>query len=323
MPGSDDGHDEVVTPPTPETTRPPAPDANGRAGPEARAAAAVPPPALLLVSNVSLQLGAAIAVQLFDTLGPFGTTFLRIALSAVLLLVARRKQIDGRARDHIGLLVLFGCVIGGTNLAFYGAIDRIPLGIAVAVEFVGPLGVAALTSRRLKEFFWVGLAAVGLLMLTPEIGRDLDPVGIVLALVAGAGWAGFILISPRVAKDVGDSGLALAMVAASVFTLPFALTGGGLERLDLGLLAAALAVAILSTTLPLSLEFEALKRMTARAYGVMVTLEPVVAVVVGAIVLSQALGPTALIAVAFITVAAIGVNLTDRHAPEATPIPPA
>jgi inner membrane transporter RhtA len=297
----------------------PIPDAPGP-GRLSRAAAAVPPPGLLLVSIVSIQLGAAIAVQLFETLGPIGTTFLRVAFSAVLLLVATRRQVGASARRHAGLLVLFGCTIGATNLCFYGAIDRIPLGIAVAIEFVGPLGVAAVTSRRVIDFVWIGLAVTGLLLLTPSIGTDLDPVGIGLALAAGAGWASFVLISPRVARDVGGAGLALAMVVAALFVLPFELAAGGLGRLDLRLLAGAFAVAVLSTALPLSLEFEALKRMTARAYGIIVTMEPVAAVVVGSLVLGQALPPAALLAVACVTAAAIGVTLSDRRAGVGGPV---
>jgi inner membrane transporter RhtA len=280
--------------------------------------AAAPPPGLLLVSIVSIQLGAAVAVQLFDALGPIATTFLRIALSAVLLLVAMRRQIGPSARRHVGLLLLFGCAIGTTNLCFYGAIARIPLGIAVAIEFIGPLGVAALTSRRPAHFLWIGLAVAGLLLLTPDIGADLDPIGVGLALAAGGGWASFVLLSPRLASRVGSGGLALAMAAASLYTLPFAVVAGGVERLDLGVLAAALAVAALSTAVPLTLEFEALKRMTARAYGITVTLEPVAAAIVGAVILGQALPPNALVAIACVTVAAIGVTLTDRRgsAPE-------
>jgi inner membrane transporter RhtA len=286
-----------------------------------RAAAVVPPSALVLTSIVSIQLGAAVAVSLFDSLGPVATTFLRIALAALLLLIFRRPGFDARARRHVVLLLLFGSVIAAMNLAFYGAIARIPLGIAVAIEFVGPLGVAVLTSRRQREFVWIVLAVGGLVLLTPEIGGGLDPLGVGLALVAGAGWAGFVLISPRVARDVGDGGLALAMAVAGLVTLSFALNAGGLERLDPWLLTGALAVALLSTALPLSLEFEALKRMSARAYGVMVTLEPVVAVLVGAVILSQALPPTALLAVACISIAAIGVNLTDRRGSEIAPPP--
>jgi len=198
------------------------------------------------------------------------------------------------------------------NICFYGAIARVPLGIAVAIEFIGPLGVAVITSRRLTEFAWIGLAVAGLMLLTPSIGTDLDPVGVALAAAAGAGWAGFVLISPRVAGRVGSVGLALAMGVAAVFTVPFELATGGLGRLDIGVLAGALAVAIFSTALPLSLEFEALRRMTARAYGVVVTLEPVVAALVGAVVLGQALPATGVLAISCVTVAAIGVTLTDR-----------
>lgn len=303
------------------TARPGAPDPPRPGGPLARAVAAAPPPGLLLVSIVSIQLGAAVAVHLFETLGPVTTTFLRIGISAVLLLVVARRHVSASARRHVGLLLLFGCSIGITNLCFYGAIARIPLGVAVAIEFVGPLGVAAVTSRRPVEFAWIGLAVVGLLLLTPDIGNRLDPLGVALALAAGGGWASFILLSPRVARGVGGAGLALAMAVAGLFTLPFALAAGGLERLDLVLLGGALAVAILSTALPLSLEFEALRRMTARAYGVIVTLEPVVAALVGAVILGQALSPGAFAAIACVTAAAIGVTLTEGRGTPGEPDP--
>ena len=303
----------VTTSPDPVTTRPEATDPRGRAGALARAAASVPPPGLLLVSIVSIQLGAAVAIQLIDVLGPIVTTFLRLAFSALLLLAVARRQIGASAKRHAGLLLVFGCAIGAMNMCFYGAIERIPLGIAVAIEFIGPLGVAAVTSRRPVEFAWIGLAVVGLLLLTPEIGNGLDPLGVGLAVAAGAGWASFVVLSPRVGERVGGAGLALGLLVASLFTLPFALVVGGLERLDPRLLAGVLAVAVLSTALPLSLEFEALRRMTARAYGIIVTLEPVVATVVGAVILGQALPPIAAVAIACVTVAAIGVTLSDRR----------
>jgi inner membrane transporter RhtA len=284
-----------------------------------RALASVPPPALLLVSIVSIQLGAAVAIHLFETIGPISTVFLRLTFSAVLLLVPARHAIPRLGRRDVALLLLFGCVIGAMNMSFYGAIARIPLGIAVAIEFVGPLSVAVITSRRLTEFAWIALAIAGLVILTPSIGSELDPVGVALALAAGAGWAGFVLVSPRVGGRAGHVGLGLGLGIAALFTLPFELAAGGLERLDAGVLVGALAVAIFSTALPLSLEFEALRRMTARAYGVTVTLEPVAAAVVGAIVLGQALPSAGPLAIACVTVAAIGVTVSDRRVTTTSP----
>jgi inner membrane transporter RhtA len=279
----------------------------------ARTAAAIPPQGLLLISIVSIQLGAAVAIDLFPVLGPVGTAFLRLAFSSVLLLAAARRTIGWGARQHAGSLLLYGAILGVMNMSFYGAISRIPLGIAVAIEFVGPLGLAVITSRRVRDFAWIGLAALGIVLLTPQIGTALDPLGVALAGVAGLCWAGFAVMSQRIGRDLpGNSGLAIAMLVAALVVLPVELVVGGLGRLDLGLLAAALAVAILSTALPWSLEFAALKRMTARAYGVLVTLEPAVAATVGAVLLGQAMGLQGLLAVACVTAAALGVTLSDR-----------
>jgi inner membrane transporter RhtA len=278
-----------------------------------RAAAAVPPPALLLVSIVSIQIGAAVAVNLFPVLGPVATTFLRITFAAVLLLVASRQAITWEARRHAGALLLYGTLLGVMNLCFYGAISRIPLGIAVAIEFVGPLGLAVATSRRGRDFAWIGLAAAGVLLLTPEIGGTLDPLGVALAAAAGLCWAGFIMLSRRLGRVLpGSSGLALGMAVAALVVLPVEVAVGGLGRLDPSVLLGALAVAILSTALPLSLEFEALKRLTARTYGILVTLEPAVAALVGAVLLGQAMGLQGLLAVACVTIAALGVTISDR-----------
>jgi inner membrane transporter RhtA len=274
----------------------------------------VPAPALLLGSVVSIQIGAAIAVQLFPAIGPVATTFLRQAIASVLLLVVFRGSIDATARRHAGWIVFLGFTIAATNLSFYGAIDRIPLGLAVAIEFVGPLGLAAATSRKPLDFAWIGLAAIGLGLLTPEVGSSLDPLGVALALVAGAGWATMVLLNRRLGRLVtGNAALALAMVAAATFSLPVELVAGGLQRLDLGVLAAVCLVAVLSTALPLSLEFEALKRVTPRTYGIVMTLEPVAAAIAGTVLLSQALDPKLVRAVVCVTIAALGVTLSDRR----------
>jgi inner membrane transporter RhtA len=274
----------------------------------------VPPPALLLVSIVSIQLGAAIAVNLFPVLGPVGTTFLRLAFSAVLLIAAARHSITWGARRHAGALLLYGAILGAMNLCFYGAIARIPLGIAVAIEFVGPLGLAVATSRRGRDFAWIGLAVLGIVLLTPEIGGTLDPVGVALAGATGLCWAGFVVMSRRIGRALpGSSGLAICMAVAALVVLPVEVAVGSLGSLDLGLLVGALAVAILSTAVPWSLEFEALKRMTARTYGILVTLEPAVAAMVGALLLGQAVGVQGLLAVVCVTAAALGVTISDRR----------
>jgi len=296
------------------TASPGAPGPKRAEGALARAVAAVPPPGLLLVSAVSIQLGAAVAVNLFPVLGPVATAFLRLAFSAVLLIVATRQSIDWSARHHLGPLLLYGAILAVMNLCFYGAIARIPLGIAVAIEFVGPLGLAVATSRRGRDFAWIGLAALGILLLTPEIGGALDPLGVALAGAAGLCWAAFTVMSQRIGRVMpGHSGLAIAMAVAALVVLPVEVVVGGLGSLDLGLLVAALAVAILSTALPLSLEFEALRRMTARSYGILVTLEPVVASIVGALLLGQAIGLQGILAVACVTIAALGVTISDRR----------
>jgi inner membrane transporter RhtA len=274
----------------------------------------VPPPALLLVSIVSIQLGAAVAVNLFPVLGPVGTAFLRLAFSAVLLIAATRHSIARSARRHAGALLLYGTILGVMNLCFYGSIARIPLGIAVAIEFVGPLGLAVATSRRGRDFAWIGLAGLGIVLLTPEIGGALDPLGVALAGAAGLCWAGFTVMSQRIGRALpGNSGLAIGMAVAAFVVLPVGVAAGGWGNLDPGVLGAALAVAILSTALPLSLEFEALKRMTARSYGILVTLEPATAAIVGALLLGQAIGVQGVLAVACVTVAALGVTISDRR----------
>ena len=276
---------------------------------------AMPPTLLLLSSIVSIQVGAAIAVNaVFPTIGPIATTFLRLSIAAPILIIAARRTIDATVRQHAGWVIALGFTIAATNLSFYNAIDRIPLGLAVAIEFVGPLGLAAATSRKPLDFAWIGLAAIGLGILTPDIGDSLDPLGVGLALVAGAGWAGMVVLSRRVGRLVsGHSGLALAMLAGSVLALPFGLVAGGLERVDLPVLGAVAVVAVLSTALPLSLEFEALKHVSPRTYGIVMTLEPVAAAVAGAVLLSQGLDAKLVVAIVCVTIAALGVTISDRR----------
>lgn len=271
------------------------------------AAGAVPPTGLILMSILSVQIGAALAKGLFATLGPGGTVFLRIGFAALIMLAVGRPRIRGRARADYVAMLLFGLTIAGMNLAFYSAISRIPLGIAVTLEFVGPLCVAVAGSRHRLDLLWAAFAAAGILLLAPWANTAIDPIGIVLALTAGSGWAAYILLNVRVGRAfAGQEGLALAMGIACLVTLPLGIGVGGPLLGGPRLLAAGLGVALLSTVIPFSLEHAALKRLPAQVFGVLMSIEPAVAALVGAIILHQALGIRALLALAGVTLASVG-----------------
>ncbi|MEM7223570.1 MAG: EamA family transporter [Pseudomonadota bacterium] len=275
---------------------------------------ATPPPVLVLLAILSIQLGAALAIDLFATFGPVGTAFLRIAISAVLLAALARPKLDGTLRKNLGLIVCYGIVLATMNACFYMSIARIPLGVAVTIEFLGPLGVAVAASRRPRDLLWVGLALAGVAILSPKIGGDLDPLGVLYAAIAGCMWALFVLISVRVGKTFeGGSGLALGMVVATLVLLPVSWASAGTLLTHPSLIIIVCAVALLSTTVPLALEFEALKRMPPRVYGVLITLEPAIATLVGAILLGDGLGWRSLLAVACVVLASIGATLFEKR----------
>lgn len=278
---------------------------------------AIPPPGLILLAITAIQVGAGLATHLFPVLGAEGTVAVRIIFSALLLNIAARGRIYtfGQAflRNWV-LLVAFGLCVAIMNFFFYQAIARIPLGAAVALEFIGPLGVAALTSRRASHLVWVAIAAIGIILLSPVSGADLETLGVLFALLAGAGWAFFILLAGRVGKQVpGNDGLAIAMTVAAITMIPFVAPVAVELITDPPILLAGFGVALLSTTIPFTLEFQALKRLSARAYGVLVSLEPAVAVFVGAILLDERIGAQGMVAVTCVVVAAIGITLTEQR----------
>jgi inner membrane transporter RhtA len=276
----------------------------------------VPPVALVLAAVASVQFGAALAKTLFDEAGPGGTVFLRVAFAAVLLLVLWRPRVRGHERRDLWLAAAFGLSLAGMNLAFYGALDRIPLGVAVTFEFVGPLGVAVAASRRALDVLWVVLAAAGILLLSDFGGfGGLDAVGVALALLAGAFWAAYIVLAARAGQAFpGGSGLALAMVVATVLLLPVGVADGGESLLEPEVLGVGAAVAVLSSAIPYSLELEALRRLPAGVFGVLMSLEPAVAALAGYVVLDQALVARELLAIALVVVASAG-------AARAAPVP--
>ena len=267
----------------------------------------------MLFSIVSAQLGAAVAKSLFDSLGPGGTVFLRIAFAALVLFVLVRPKLGGHDRAGYLIAGLFGLALAGMNFSLYLAFDRIPLGFAVTLEFVGPLGVAVADSRRVLDLLWVVLAAAGILLLAPLGvlgGMDLDPVGVAFALLAGCLWACYILLSARTGSAFpGGTGLVIALCVGTLVLFPFGITGAGYALLDPKLLLAGFGVAMLSSAIPYWLDLEALRKLPARIFGVLMSLEPAVAALAGLVVLGERLEMRAVAAVLFVTIAAAGASL--------------
>jgi len=265
--------------------------------------------ALVVAGVASAQFGAGFAVTLFDELGPGGAVFLRQGIAALVLVAIWRPRVAGHARPDLRLAVAFGITLGLMNLCIYEAMDRIPLGIAVTIEFAGPLAVAVIGSRRALDLLWVALAAGGILLLADPGGGSLDGIGVAFALGAATMWAFYILLSARVGRVFpGGTGLALAMVVASLLTAPIAITQAGSELLRPELLAAGAAVALASSVLPYSFDLEALRRLPARVFGVLMSLEPAVAALAGLVVLGQALDTLEWVAIGLVVAASIGVT---------------
>ena len=269
----------------------------------------MPPVVLVLAAASSVQVGAALATTLFDELGPGGASLLRVGLAAIILVVAWRPRVRGVPRADLRVVLWLGLTLGVMNYTFYEALDRIPLGIAVTIEFAGPLGVAVALSRRRLDLLWVGLAAFGIVLLADPGGGSVDAVGLVLVLIAAAMWAAYILLAARAGERfTGGNGLALAMVVATLVPLGPGIAQAGGELLVAHLLAIGLAVAVLSSVIPYSLEMEALRRMPRNVFGVLMSLEPGIAALAGFVVLDQALGARELVAIALVIAASIGVT---------------
>lgn len=268
----------------------------------------------------SMQLGAAVAISLFDQIGSMGTVFLRSAFAAIVLVIIWRPSFR-LPREQRRMVLLFGLSITLVTLTFYAAIDRIPLGTAVTLEFSGPLAVALITSRRRRDILWAVMAAVGIVLITGGIsGHDLDPVGVVLALVAGFFWGCYILIGTRLGDDSsGGSVLALAMVVSTVFCLGPGVAGAGAGLLQLPVLAVGLVVGLLSAAIPFSLEFEAMRRLPSSVFGVMMSLEPAVAATIGFIVLNQEVRLIQAAAIALVATASAGALYSSREPAQVEP----
>lgn len=281
-------------------------------------------PTLVLASVVSVQFGGALAATLIPVTGVMGSVLLRLALAAVVMLLLVRPSWRNHPREHWWVVAQFGLTLAVMNSAFYAAIDRLPVGVAVTLEFLGPLTLAAVTSRSLRDALAVLLALVGVVLISGALTTpwgQLDLVGMGLALLAGVAWAAYIITSGRTGKRFeGIDGVAWAMVIAAVMVAPFALFSTSAAVLALPVLARGLGIALLSSVIPYSLENVALRWLTPNVFGVLLSLEPAVAALAGLLVLGQRLSPLQSVGMALVVAASVMIraSATRRQASEAT-----
>jgi inner membrane transporter RhtA len=271
----------------------------------------IPAPGLVLVGIASVQLGAAFATKLFRHLGPGGTVLVRVLFAAVVLCAIWRPNLRLHSARELRLAALFGFSLALMNLTFYEALGRIHLGIAVTLEFVGPLGVALAGSRSRLDVVWALLAAAGVALLggfgAPNV------VGVLFAIAAGGFWAAYILLNARVGRTFsGGGGLAIAMSIGTLPLIPVGIANAGANLLHPGFLAVGLGVAMLSSVVPYSVELEALRRIRPQVFGVLMSLEPAMAALAGLVVIGQGLSALDVVAIAFVVTASAGATVGAR-----------
>ena len=288
-------------------------------GPASGATARVPAWTLAVTAMLSVQLGAALSVQLFPLVGAAGTAWLRLAAGGLLLLALVRPRPRDFTREVLPAVLALGAVTAVMTVAFLAALERIPLGTTVAIEFLGPLTVAAVRAHARRMLVWPALAMVGVLLLTRPWLGEVDALGVAFAALAAVGWGSYILLTQHVGDRVaGLKGLAVTIPIAALVALPVGLpqAAGGL---DAQVLLASVGLAVLLPVLPLSLEMLALRRLTAAAFGTLMALEPGFAVVMGTLLLDQLPAPLQVLGVALVVVAGIGA---ERHGHRPPPILP-
>jgi inner membrane transporter RhtA len=271
--------------------------------------------ALVIAAATSVQAGAAVAKSLFPELGPPGVVFLRLLFGSIALWVIARPQLRERPWRELRLVLALGVVLVSMNVSFYESIARLPLGIAVTVEFLGPLAIAVIGSRRLLDLIWVSLAAAGVALLADSGGHTVTTLGLVLAATAGFFWALYILLGVRVGQAfTGATGLAPAMALGAILVAPWGIISAGHHLRDPQLVGAGVGVGLLSSALPWSLEIEAMRRLPPRVFGIVLSLEPAVAALVGFVFLHEHLRVRAWIAIVLVVGASAGA-LGRRRSP--------
>jgi inner membrane transporter RhtA len=300
--------------PDPESAAP------GSATPRTQApglASRVPASVLVLLGILSVQFGGALAATLVPAIGAAGSVTLRLLIATLILLAVARPRLSGHNRQAWVTVVLFGLALGAMNWSFYASLGRLPLGVAVTIEFVGPLVLTVVLSRRAVDFLAVVAAAVGVVLISEALTvplAQLDLIGLGLAALAGACWAAYIILSKRTGAAFSQlDGLAIAMVVASVAVAPFGL--GSVPQWNGEILLKGLGIAVLSSVLPYSLELLALRRMSSRVFGILLSLEPAVAALAGLLVLHQRLTGLQILGMALVVGASTLVMGTSHSRP--------
>ncbi len=273
----------------------------------------IPPFPAIILSIISVQGGAAIAKGIFPVLGAASTALIRIGFSAVILMIVNRPNLKRLTSQQWKAVIPYGLCLGVMNLIFYMAIKRIPLGLGVTLEFVGPLVLAIFGSKRLLDYLWVLLAAAGIALIAPWGNKGVDLIGILLALAAGGFWAGYIVLGGRISKLMnGGDAVTVGMLFATLIVLPFGIGSGGLTQLTPGLFLLGIALALLSSAIPFTLEMNALRQIPARTFSILMSLEPAVAALCGVMLLHEYLAFYEWLAVAFVIIASAGATLTTK-----------
>lgn len=274
----------------------------------------IPPIPAVVIAIISVQCGAAIAKGLFPEIGAAATASLRIGLSAAILLIAFRPNLFKLNPKQWKYVILYGASLGMMNMVFYLAIARIPVGLGVTLEFVGPLILAIFGSRRIIDFIWVALSIIGIALIAPWTSNGLAISGVLLALLAGVFWATYIILGGRISKIMkGGEAVSLGMLVATIIILPFGFLSGGLSHLSPKLLGLGAALALLSSAIPFTLEIGALKQLPARTFSILMSLEPAMASLAAFVFLQEYLSVTECIAVGCVVVASAGSSFTAKR----------
>ncbi|OXA97224.1 EamA family transporter [Flavobacterium oncorhynchi] len=274
----------------------------------------IPPVPAVLLAILSVQCGAAIAKTLFPAIGAAGTASIRIGVSALILLLAYRPNLKQIKPNQWKIVVPYGLCLGAMNLTFYLAIERIPIGLAVTLEFIGPLLLAIIGSKRLIDYCWVLLAAAGIVLIAPWSNDAIDTVGVLFALLAAALWATYIILGGKVSKIMhGGQAVATGMLFASLLILPFGFYENGLLNLTPKLFGYGVALALLSSAIPFTLEMKALGQLPPRTFSILMSLEPAAAAICAFLFLQEKLNFYEILAVVCVVSASVGATLTAKR----------